>query len=375
MSFVHYLTIGRFSFGDGSRPPSLLERVVAHSIPDGLRRLERVNGFIQPFSDDELAQMEAELRRRFDLEVNLRDYLTSQGLFCIRYTDVPLEIAQHVALIAHELFGAVAGERGKIWEPASLRRASERCAVQNAERRRLWAIEDGADRVREVVQALERPEDDPRRISIGIGRGAVADVAAAALPDLIAALSSEHEAVRRFAAASLEDLGVAAAEAIPALTAAVRDPEGPASSGVVSALAAMGKAAEEGLVLALNHRDRGVRFGAIQALGALGEISDSARERLVQIAAGKDEHGDEARKALWKLGHLKSRLIPPEPRYAQFRDGLECPHCHGVARQYRWLTGGVLVCGGCGRSFKESTRSKDDPAQQGHAADGPSGRR
>lgn len=264
-----------------------------------------MTGLIQPFTENELAQLEDELRRRFDLEVNLRDYLTTQGLLCIPYTDLRLQVAEHVAVIAHELFGAVAGERGKLRDVALLRRQSERYAHQNAERMRLLAIEDGVDRVREVVRALRRRGNDPRRIPVWIAVDAMADVAAAARSDLIAALSVKSQAVRTFATRSLEHLGVAAAEAIPALTPFVRDPKSPEAYDAVCALAAMGEAAEEGLVLALNHHDRVVRFVAIRALGALREVSESALARLVQMADGKDGNEDAARTALKQLGRSR----------------------------------------------------------------------
>ena len=150
-------------------------------------------------------------------------------------------------MIAHELFGAVAGERGQLWKPATLKTMSDRCAVQNAERKRIWNIENAADRVCEIIGALQRPEGDPRRISVGFGVDAVANDDATALPELIGALAVSDGAVRSFAAYSLHRRGEAAAEAIPALVACVRDPQSRDAYVAVHALSAMGTTASEGL--------------------------------------------------------------------------------------------------------------------------------
>lgn len=150
-----------------------------------------MTGSIEPFSDADVTTLEDELRRRFDVEASLRDYLTHQGLLRIPYIGfaVRLPIAEHVAVIAHELFGAVAGERGKMQSLDSLRQTSARYARQNAECKRLRAIEDVGERVREIMQDLRRPGDDPRCISVSIGLDAIEGIGAAALPHLIAALS------------------------------------------------------------------------------------------------------------------------------------------------------------------------------------------
>lgn len=301
MSFVHYLTIGRFTYTEGAEPATLTERVAAHFIPDGLRRLERGICGIQPFTDDELGQIEEELRRRREVDVALREYLTEQGLLYIRYTNVRLHLAEHVAMIAHELFGAVAGERGQLRSYDSLRQESERYAVQEAECRRLHSIKNGVARIHEIVQALQRPGEDPRQVPIWDAVDIAADVASLALPELIAALSAEHEAVRRFAAFSLERLGASAAIAVPSLVAAIRDTRSSDGYPIVLALAAMGKVAEEGLVLALDHHDNLVRSQSIEALGALDDVSDATRARLVHLAANNDSSGKAARKALGRL--------------------------------------------------------------------------
>jgi len=305
MSFVHYLTIGRFSYGEDAPTPSLADRVVAHFIPGGLQRLEEVAGSIEPFSDADVMILEDALRRRHDIEASLRDYLTHQGLLCIPYIGFAFRrpIAEHVAVIAHELFGAVAGERGEMHSLASLRMTSARYARQNAECKRLRAIEDDGERVRQIVQDLRRPGNDPRCIPVSIGLDAIEGIDATALPHLIAALSSDAESVRMFAARSLERLGTAAAAAIPTLTAIVRDSQPPDAEDAVVALAAMGPAAEESLLLATTHWDRSVRYRAIWVLGNMSHASDAARARLAEIGAKgrKDEDAREARRALARL--------------------------------------------------------------------------
>jgi HEAT repeat protein len=303
VSLIHHLTIGRFRYADDAQPPSMLQRVVAHVVPGGLRHLEWVTGTVDPFSDDELARLQDELLRRFGVEATLRDHLTPQGLLCIPYLGTgALRIAEHVALIAHGLFGAVAGERGELHALDALRRRSEAYVVEDAEGRRLAAIEDGAERVRDVVASLRRRGDDPRRIPVWMGVDVVADAGGAAVPELIAALSAQHDTVRRFAALALARLGRCAAEAIPALLAAAQRSTGDEAYGAVCALAAMGRAAEEGLVLALDHRNDIARFAAIEGLGRLGEVSAPTRARLVALEATKGHQAKLARIALSTLG-------------------------------------------------------------------------
>jgi len=301
VSLVHYLTIGRFGFREDSLPPNLVDRVVAHFVPGGLQQLGRDTSFVVPFSDGELVELEDEVRRRFDVEVSLKGYLTEDGLLCIQYTGVRVEIAEHVAVVAHDLFGAVAGERGEICDPVHLQRRSEECALQNAERKRLLSIKDGRERIRAVIHNLEGAKGGSPRIPVWIANATVKDVARDHVDELVLALKSKHEAVLTFAGFTLAELGRAAVKAIPGLTEVVRDPTSPGAFAAVRALEAMGSEAEEGLVIALNHPGASVAWTAICALSRLGRVSNATRARLGEVAAGQGEHSEAARKALAKL--------------------------------------------------------------------------
>ncbi|HZU95289.1 MAG TPA: hypothetical protein VFF73_01170 [Planctomycetota bacterium] len=305
MSFVHFLTIGRFGFGDTPPPSALMDRVVFPVIPEELKPYlaRSTPTFLVPFSEDELVQLEREVRRRFDVEVSLRDFLTKDRLLRIQYTDwVRVLVAEHVAVVARELFGAVAADRDQFVDPDRLERRSQECAIQNAERKRIFAIKDGGERMAAVIQALERAEDDPKKVHVWIAVEMVSDVAAGHVSELIRALRAAHRAVQAFAGYTLQRLGPAASEAIPALVDVLCDTKSAAPGVVVDALGAMGPKGEAGLVIALDHSDSLVRWRAIRALGNLGQAAEPTRARLRQIAAGTGEHADAARKALFNLG-------------------------------------------------------------------------
>src|SRR5579872_591868 len=154
MSFVHYLTVGRFGFTERSVPPNLMERVVAHFVPDGLRQLGGETSFIVPWDEGELRELEEAVMFRYGLELNLSDYRTPDGLLSIQYTGVETHVAFPVARVAGELFGASAGERGQLYDAAYVEKAAERDASENKERKRVAAIPNGQQRLQAVVDAL-----------------------------------------------------------------------------------------------------------------------------------------------------------------------------------------------------------------------------
>jgi len=88
-----------------------------------------------------------------------------------------------------------------------------------------------------------------------------------AVPALIAALGDAK--LRRFAAESLALIGPAAAEALPALNAALGDADQNVRLNAAEALAQIGPAAEEAgpaLMAALGDADGDVRANAVKAL-------------------------------------------------------------------------------------------------------------
>jgi hypothetical protein len=63
------------------------------------------------------------------------------------------------------------------------------------------------------------------------------------------------------------------------------------------------------------------------------------------------------------------RSVSPDPRFVRFSGGLECPQCHALAEEYRWLHAGGLICGACGRSFDEPAGAKRGFAHVGGAVE------
>jgi len=159
MSLIHYLTIGRFEFTEEEPPFNLMQRVVDHFIVDGLKQLHRSYKVIKPFSMMEIFELEEEMAERFGLELNLRQYLTEDGLLKIVYQEMFFwfeSFAEHVALIASERFGAIASDGGHVFEPEKIKEMSDRLLIQKAERARLFQIEDGAESIRDIIKAYKR---------------------------------------------------------------------------------------------------------------------------------------------------------------------------------------------------------------------------
>ena len=75
-----------------------------------------------------------------------------------------------------------------------------------------------------LIQALARPASPKDQVGIIRTLGWFGPAAAAAVPDLIGALTSDHRQVRREAAITLGKIGPAAAAATPALTARLAEP-------------------------------------------------------------------------------------------------------------------------------------------------------
>jgi len=110
-----------------------------------------------------------------------------------------------------------------------------------------------------------------------------------AVPALVAALKDPDAEVRRDAAFALGEIGPGAKEAVPALIAALKDPDGGVRRIAIGVLGMIGLGAKEAvpaLIAALKDPDAGVRGSAAQALGWIGLGAKEAVPAL--IAALKD---------------------------------------------------------------------------------------
>lgn len=325
MSFVHYLTVGRFGFTEDSVPPGLMDRVVAHFVPGGLRKLGRPTSFVVPWNEGELAELEDAVKQRYELDLDLSQYLNSEGLLCMQYTGMEVHVAFPVAAVASDLFGASAGERGTLYDPLRLREQADQHARENAERKQVLQIQDGAKRLEAVLAALR---SDASFLPLGLGERYIAEVAPTIVPELLELLSFQddqlpqlqNERIRLLALGGLRDAGPAAAVAVPKLTAMLAS-RGSDHFSIVLALGRMGQAAEPGLVAALDLDDEvsWARDHALQALAKLDSISDSTRAKLVEISQGDDEAAGMAMHALGespiarRLRRLRQALREHDP--------------------------------------------------------------
>jgi HEAT repeat protein len=195
-------------------------------------------------------------------------------------------------------------------------RASRRSAVayvnlwefgdDSDEKARLWSggkeILTGAS-LREALDHLQNKaglDFDWKEVDLERERGesaaerwaAKAIVEPLAADALIGALRCERKsktlqnAVRNAAARRLAALGPAAAAAVPALEAALRDPDYALRLNAASALGAMGRAALPVLLQQLQTADRDILWAIIKALGGLGRDAQDALPALRNILAG-----------------------------------------------------------------------------------------
>lgn len=306
MSWIHYLTIGRFEFLEEEREPNLVQRVLDHFTPGGLTRLGRDARVLAPFSLSEIAKIEKEVQLRFGLNLNLGEHLTEEGLLRIQYLGGGAfgSYAEHVAPVAYDLFGAIASDRGHAYSPAEIEKMSLSLLLRDSELERISGIEDGAERVKSIVAAMQRAVDDPELIHLAFALMAMRGASDSAILELISTLRHSSLDVKEFAALALGGFGERAKQAIPALVDVIGNSKSLVAYFAVESLGTIGKAAEPALLNALQHHDSSVRSHAIDALGKLGDLSESGRAMLREIGKHNDEIAIAAlaRATLRKLG-------------------------------------------------------------------------
>jgi len=152
-----------------------------------------------------------------------------------------------------------------------------------------------------------------------VALGGIGPAAAEAVPALIAALGDANKNIRESAAWALGKIGPAAAEAVPTLIAALGDADKDVRSKAVVALRWIGSAAVPALIQALSSVDENVRVNAVSALGTSNTFSEpgvksaatAAEAVLALIAALGDADKDvraNAAKALTAIGPLAAAV-------------------------------------------------------------------
>ena len=124
------------------------------------------------------------------------------------------------------------------------------------------------------------------------------------LQALIQELESPDAYVRASAAWALEDVELAAGEAVPALLDALRDKADEVRWRAAGALGKMGRAPVPGLILLLRDTDPKVRKAAVGALTNIGPDAKDAAGNLVSLLESADEPVETRTRAAYALGKI-----------------------------------------------------------------------
>jgi hypothetical protein len=151
--------------------------------------------------------------------------------------------------------------------------------------------------------------------------------AAAAVPDLIKALQDEQRWVRDASAVALGAIGPDATKAVPALLAALRDPTRVVRTSAAAALVRIGPADDEtvpALVRLLMDPDAAVRLAAARALRmgkpareAVPALAEAARDADGEVRQAALEALEEAGFTVGRNGEVVRLPAPPPPRSPQ----------------------------------------------------------
>ncbi len=148
----------------------------------------------------------------------------------------------------------------------------------------LWRLKAALDMPSVTISLIERPNDNPWVVGPGAGR-------AEDLPPLIAALQDPQMPVRADAADELRLFGKEARSAVPALKAALADPEAVVGIRAAAALGWIdpGNADAVTRLITLATAAQGPRREAIEALGDLGAAARKAVPALRGLLTDRDK--------------------------------------------------------------------------------------
>jgi HEAT repeat protein len=165
----------------------------------------------------------------------------------------------------------------------------------------------------------------------------------------------QAEAVREAAAHALGRLGLEARAAIPALSRALRDPQGRVRWEAANALSSMGKESMTVLVEALNEKDSKVRQAAAHGLGQIGPEAVAAVPALDAVESGQVLSRGAAMRTLTNSG------LPQMKACSEF---LQMARDESPARRRRAIEalGAIRVAGSL--AVHASLEALDDPAME-----------
>ena len=138
------------------------------------------------------------------------------------------------------------------------------------------------------------------------------------MPALAVALKDPDEAIRRFAAGALRDIGRFAAEVVPTLVVALRDPDNSVRWRAAAALKEIKAPAVSALAAAVKDRNQSVRWFVAQALGEIGPAAAEAVAALATplkedpaLKGGRDRSGGGFPNAGYEPHRIRHAAIVP----------------------------------------------------------------
>lgn len=156
-----------------------------------------------------------------------------------------------------------------------------------------------AERLEKLLANLWDGDPEARDRLRGMGAEA-----ADAVPALTDAVRRDDRRLRLDAMFVLEGIGAGARAAIPALAEALAHGDGEERAAAADTLAAVGADAVAPLVGTLDSDDPAVRQAACRALGAIGREAEQAAPGLLARADDEAENEDVRLRAIWALGEI-----------------------------------------------------------------------
>jgi len=155
-----------------------------------------------------------------------------------------------------------------------------------------WALGSSRPDPKSVIPALVasvRAEPDRRCLAAVRTLGAIGEPA---VPSLIDLLKEKDPKIRWMTVSALDQIGSGAKTAVPALIEALHEPDREVRYQIAEAIAKVGPDAVDRLIVALRDRDPKVRGGSARALALLGERAKAAVPALIAALADPEPPED-----------------------------------------------------------------------------------